>query len=202
MNDIIAHLSADKKLKPIIDQIGVLEITPQKYIYLRLCSSIMSQQLSTRVADVIYKRFESLYGNKVPKPQQIIATPDEQLRAIGLSHAKVGYVKNVCRFFIENNITDKRLHTLDDHEVIELLTQIKGVGQWTVEMILMFGLGRENVFATDDLGIQQAMCSLYKINPADKKKMKEAMIKKARGWEPYRTYACRYLWRWKDSPVK
>lgn len=199
MNDIIAHLSTDRKLKLIINYIGVLELKSQKYIYLRLCGSIMSQQLSTKVADVIYKRFEALYDNKVPKPQQIIDTPDEMLRAIGLSAAKTGYIKNVCRFFIENNITDKSLHTLDDHEIIELLTRIKGVGQWTVEMILMFGLGRENVFAADDLGIQQAMCGLYKINPADKKKMKEAMLKKARSWEPYRTYACRYLWRWKDS---
>lgn len=199
MNDIIAHLSADKKLKSIIDHIGTLELSPQKNIYLKLCGSIMSQQLSTKVADVIYKRFEALFGNKTPKPQQIIDIPDEQLRAIGLSNAKVGYIKNVCRFFIEHKITDKKLHTLDDHEVIELLTQIKGVGQWTVEMILMFGLGRENVFAVDDLGIQQAMCGLYNINPADKKKMKEAMIKRSRNWEPYRTYACRYLWRWKDG---
>lgn len=199
MNEIIQYLGKDKKLKPVIAQIGELELKHRKYIYLRLCASIMSQQLSTRVADVIYKRFEALYEKKIPKPQQIIDTPDEKLRGIGLSNAKVGYVKNVCRFFIENKITDKRLQILDDHEVIELLTKIKGVGQWTVEMILMFAMGRENVFATDDLGIQQAMCGLYGIDPSNKKQMKEAMLKQARKWEPYRTYACLYLWRWKDN---
>jgi DNA-3-methyladenine glycosylase II len=199
MNDIIAHLSADRKLKRIIDEIGPLELRPRKQIYLHLCASIMSQQLSTRVADVIYKRFEAIYGNRKPTPQQIIDTPDEQLRAIGLSGAKARYIKNVCEFFVANKLTDQKLHAMDDHEVIELLTQIKGVGRWTVEMILMFALGRENVFAVDDLGIQQAMTRMYAISPENKKQMRLDMEKKARKWEPYRTYACMYLWRFKDK---
>ena len=102
-------------------------------------------------------------------------------------------------FFITHKITDKRLHAMDNGSIIELLTQIKGVGQWTVEMILMFALGREDVFALDDLGIQQAMCSLYKIKPDNKKQMKATMLKKAQLWQPYRTYACLYLWRFKDG---
>lgn len=199
MNDIVAHLSGDKKLKPVVDQIGPLELKPGKQIYLRLCKSIMSQQLSTRVADVIYGRFEALYGKKKPTPQQVIDTPDEVLRATGLSNAKVQYVKNVCRFFVAHQVTDKQLHAMDDTEVINLLTQIKGVGRWTVEMILMFALGRENVFATDDLGIQQAMIRLYGISPGNKKELKTKMEKVARKWEPYRTYACMYLWRFKDK---
>jgi DNA-3-methyladenine glycosylase II len=88
---------------------------------------------------------------------------------------------------------------MEDEELIEFLTQIKGIGRWTVEMILMFTLGREDVFAVDDLGIQQAMTNIYKLDAIDKKIMKQKMIIISEKWRPYRTYACRYLWRWKDT---
>ena len=84
-------------------------------------------------------------------------------------------------------------------EIVDLLVQIKGVGKWSVEMLLMFTLGREDVFAVDDLGIQQAMTKLYKLDAADKKGMKEKMLKLSAKWSPYRTYACLHLWRWKDN---
>jgi DNA-3-methyladenine glycosylase II len=84
---------------------------------------------------------------------------------------------------------------------MELLTQIKGVGKWTVEMLLMFTLGREDVFAVDDLGIQQAMIKVYKISTDDKKALKGKMLKISAKWSPYRTYACLHLWRWKDQPI-
>jgi len=90
-------------------------------------------------------------------------------------------------------------YTWSNEELIKYLSQIKGVGQWTVEMILMFTLGREDIFAVDDLGIQQAVCKLYKINSEDKKAMKEKMLSVSKKWSPYRTYACRYLWGWKDN---
>ena len=125
--------------------------------------------------------------------------PVEKLRSIGFSNAKASYVHNVCKFFVENNITDARLHKMSNEEIIELLTQIKGVGQWTVEMILMFTLGREDVFAVDDLGIQQSITKLYKLDASDKKLMKQKMLEISAKWSPYRTYACRYLWGWKDS---
>ena len=94
------------------------------------------------------------------------------------------------------------LGQMSNEEVIDLLTQIKGVGRWTVEMILMFTLGREDVFAVDDLGIQQAITKLYKLDATDKKLMKGKMLQISSKWSPYRTYACRYLWGWKDnSPI-
>jgi DNA-3-methyladenine glycosylase II len=196
----IAHLSKDKKLQKILPVGTKFTLVKKKNIHLHLCNSIMSQQLSTKVADVFQQRFLNLYGGKTPAPQQIVATPFETLRAIGLSNAKANYVINVCNFFITENITDARLYKMNNDEVIKYLTQIKGVGQWTVEMILMFSLGREDVFAVDDLGIQQAMCKLYKIDAADKKAMKEKMLSISKKWSPYRTYACRYLWGWKDTP--
>jgi DNA-3-methyladenine glycosylase II len=195
----LQHLYTDKKLKKIIEQQQPYILVKRKNVYLHLCTSIMSQQLSTKVADVFHKRFLDLYTTKTPTAAQIAATPFETLRSIGLSNAKASYVLNVCNFFITEKITDARLYKMSNEELIKYLTQIKGVGQWTVEMILMFTLGREDVFPLDDLGIQQAICKLYKIKAADKKIMKEKMLTAAKKWSPYRTYACRYLWGWKDN---
>lgn len=195
----ITHLSKDKLLKKVIDRQEAYVLEKRKDVYLHLCSSIMSQQLSTKVAAVIYERFLNLYKKKRLTPKMILDTPIETLRGIGLSYAKAAYVQNVCRFFIEEKITDAKLHKMSNDELIKYLSQIKGVGQWTVEMILMFTLGREDVFALDDLGIQQSIIKLYKLDGLDKKALKEKMIEVSQKWSPYRTYACRYLWGWKDN---
>ena len=199
----IAHLNRDKKLKKIIALQPKYQLQKVKHVHVQICGSIISQQLSTKVADVIFKRFLALFATKNPSPQEILAIHPDTLRNIGLSNAKAGYVLNVCTFFIENKLTDARLHKMEDEAFISFLTQIKGIGRWTAEMILMFTLGREDVFAQDDLGIQQAMTKLYKLDPSDKKGMKEKMVVIAESWRPFRTYACRYLWGWKDNaPAK
>ena len=172
---------------------------PREKVYLHLCKSIISQQLSTKVAKVIFQRFLDLFGKEEPSAKEILKIPVEKFRSIGFSNAKASYVHNVCKFFVDNKITDERLHKMSNEEVLDLLTQIKGVGRWTVEMILMFTLGREDVFAVDDLGIQQSITKLYKLDSSDKKLMKEKMLKISSKWSPYRTYACRYLWGWKDG---
>ncbi len=199
MADYVLHLSKDKKLKKVLDQQEPHLLVKRKKIYLHLCSSIMSQQLSTKVADVIYKRFLALYGKKQPTARQILDTPFDTLRSIGLSNAKTNYVQNVCRFFMEEQITDAQLYKMKDEDIIAKLTQIKGVGKWTVEMILMFSLQHEDVLPVDDLGIQQAMIKLYKLDATNKKLLYEQMYKAAEKWRPYRTYACVHLWRWKDE---
>jgi DNA-3-methyladenine glycosylase II len=155
--------------------------------------------LSTKVAAIIYERFLALFPAKKPTNQKVLDTPEETLRSIGISYAKINYIYAVARFCLEHKITDKKLQLLSNEEIIELLTQIKGVGKWTVEMLLMFSLGREDVFAVDDLGIQQAMTKLYDLDPANKKQFKLAMLAIAQAWSPYRTYACLHLWRWKDA---
>ena len=197
----LLHLSKDKKLGKIISSQEKYLLKKRNHVHLHICASIISQQLSTKVAAVIYARFLALFSKKNPGPKDIVAMPFDQLRSIGLSNAKTNYVLNVCNFFIENKLTDARLHKMDNEELIDFLTQIKGVGRWTAEMILMFTLGREDVFAVDDLGIQQSMCKLYKIDATDKKAMKLQMLKISSKWSPYRTYACRYLWGWKDGEV-
>lgn len=201
--EYILHLAKDKKLKKLVEAAEPYRLVKRKNICTYLCASIMSQQLSTKVADVIYRRFLDLYGGKEPKPQQIVDTPFDKLRAIGLSNAKVNYVKNVAQFELDNGMEAKTLGKMSNEEVIEYLTAIKGVGRWTVEMLLMFALGREDVFAIDDLGIQNAMIGLYKLSREDKKKFREDMLRISAKWSPYRTYACVHLWRWKDnSPEK
>lgn len=197
--DYINHLSKDSRLGKILAGQDAVELQSKKNIPLRLCASIMSQQLSTKVAKVIFQRFLDLYGGKEPKPEQIVATPFETLRAIGLSNAKTQYVLNVAQFAIDHKLDDKKFKKMSNEEIISLLTQIKGVGQWTVEMLLMFTLGREDVFAVDDYGIQSAMKKLYKLDDSSKKEFKEKMQKLASKWSPYRTYACLHLWQWKDS---
>ena len=106
---------------------------------------------------------------------------------------------NIANFFIEHKITDKQLHAMSDDDIIDLLTQIKGIGKWTTQMILMFSLGRENVFAVDDLGIQQTMIKLYNLKIENKKELQNKLLKISEKWAPYKTFACLHLWHWKDN---
>jgi DNA-3-methyladenine glycosylase II len=197
--EYINHLAKDKKLRSVLMEQDPFELKFHKNICLRLCASIMSQQLSTKVAKVIYHRFLELYSSAEPTPEQIVATPFDAIRAIGLSNAKTQYLLNVAQFAIDYKLDDKKLKKMSDEDIIELLTQIKGVGRWTVEMLLMFTLGREDLFAADDYGIQVAMKKLYKLDDTNKKEFKENMLKISKKWSPYRTYACMHLWHWKDG---
>jgi DNA-3-methyladenine glycosylase II len=194
----ILHLARDKKFAKIIAGKESFSLSKRRDVYLYLCFSILSQQLSTKVATVIRKRFLNLYPAK-PSPEQILATSFETLRSVGLSGAKANYVHNVARFSIEFGMDQKKLAKMNNEEVIEYLTKIKGVGRWTVEMLLMFTLGREDVFAVDDLGIQQAMIAVYKLDKSDKKKFRNDMLRISAKWSPYRSFACLHLWRHKDK---
>lgn len=175
----------------------------KQQIGLQLMLSIMSQQLSTKVAAVFRQRFLALFpNNDNPSMADVLAISYEQLRSIGLSHAKASYVHAVADFFETTAITDDHLHSLSNEEVKALLTQIKGVGHWTVEMLLMFSMARTDVFPVDDLGIRQAMLQLYRIRSTDLRRQKARMQEIAAKWHPYQTYACLYLWHWKDNAPK
>ncbi|MCB0695823.1 MAG: DNA-3-methyladenine glycosylase 2 family protein [Chitinophagaceae bacterium] len=195
----LAHLSKDKKLEKVLQNSAGKKLEKRRNVTLHLMRSIMSQQLSTKVAKVIYDRFIDLFDGVEPTPVQVADMPFEQLRSIGLSNAKTHYIQNIARYALEYDMSDKALHKMSDDEVKEFLLPIKGVGKWTVEMLLMFALGREDVFAVDDLGIQQAMIQVYKLDPADKKQLREKMLQLSARWRPYRTYACLHLWEHKDG---
>jgi DNA-3-methyladenine glycosylase II len=194
------HLSRDRKLKKLIEGHSPVSISKRKEIHFYLIASIMSQQLSAKVADTIQKRFLALYGDRgIPSAAEVLATPLETLRGIGLSNAKARYVHNVAEFAVEHGVDHRKLGKMSNEEVVAYLTQIKGVGRWTAEMLLMFGLGREDVFAIDDWGVQNAMIHLYKLDRTDKKAFREKLLQISAKWSPYRTYACMHLWRWKDN---
>ncbi len=194
----IKHLKNDIKLAPVIKQTGRIELKKRNDVFLSLCGSIMSQQLSTKVAAVIHQRFYDLFEGK-PTPQKLIDINTDKLRSIGLSNSKAGYIKNVAAFAVASGLGYSKLNKMTNEEFIEYVTQIKGVGRWTAEMILMFTMAREDVFSFDDYGIQQAVIGLYNIRVKDKKKLKVKILKISGAWAPYRTYACMYLWRWRDS---
>ena len=193
MVDPIAHLSRDPILRKLIQKNGVIALQKRDTVYLRLCESIVSQQLSVKAADTIFVRFLAIYG-KEPTAQQILDTSVEQLRAAGLSRPKATYLHNVARFELEHGMSIAKLENLSNEEVVNYLTAIKGVGRWTVEMLLMFVLAREDVFAPDDIGIQNAMTLLYGLNRKHKRFRKQ-MLTLSDKWAPFRTYACLYLWR-------
>ena len=195
----VKHLSKDKQLKKAVLKTGRIELKKRKNIFIYLVKSITSQQLSTKVAEVIYKRFLNLFEGKEPTPQQVLELKHEQLRGIGFSNSKAVYVKNVAQFAIDKGLDSRMLSKMENEELIVYLTEIKGVGRWTAEMIMMFALGREDVFAVDDLGIQIAMKNLFNLKITDPKKLKKKMVTISEAWSPYRTYACMYLWRWKDG---
>jgi len=193
--EILEHLKNDKILSQAISRLDV-EIRPDLDIdiYHSLLSSIVSQQLSTKVVKIIWNRFTDLFVEGYPDAESLLSKDHDVLRGIGLSNSKANYVKNVAEFKLANDMSFDFLQSKSDEEIIEYLSQIKGVGRWTVQMILMFPMDRPNVFPVDDLGIQNAMKRLYNIE-LEKKELKTRMIDIASVWHPYRTVASKYLWK-------
>jgi len=195
-NEIVKLLSAKDPVIAKVIQSVQTEIRPSPGIdvYYSLLESIVSQQLSVKVADIIWNRFTDLFANQYPEARQILVTEDTVLRGIGLSGQKTKYINNVASFSLENDMTFDNLNSKTDEEIISYLTQIVGIGKWTVQMILMFPMDRPNVFPVDDLGIQTKMKYWYGIE-ADKKELKTRLISISENWEPYKTLACKYLWK-------
>ena len=164
-------------------------------VYTSLLRAIIGQQLSTKAASTIRDRFLNLFEDAQPKPQRVLETNLDTLRQVGLSNQKATYVKAVATYFTQHAQTNWA-QTSDD-EIIRELTAIKGVGTWTVQMILMFTLHRPDVFPIDDLAIQQAIQQLYQL-PNEKKALRQTMQATAAPWQPWRCYACYYLWSSRD----
>ena len=193
--EILQYLEKDKILTNAINNISY-EIKPELDIdvYRALLNSIVSQQLSVKVVEIIWRRFEDLFVNGYPKAEKLLSIDDTVLRNAGLSRAKAQYLKNVAAFALENDMSFDYLYKKTDQEIIDYLTTIKGVGKWTVQMILMFPMDRLNVFPVDDLGIQQRMMAIYNVK-VEKKKLKPILTDIAENWQPYRSLACKYLWK-------
>ena len=193
----VEHLSKDKKFKPYLEKINLPPRNPSRDIYSGLVSSIVSQQLSVKAAATIHGRFIGLFSAEYPLADELLKLSDTDMRSVGLSGQKTKYVRNVALFFQAHNLFDHDWNTLSDNEIISLLTEIKGVGKWTVQMILMFVLKRPDVFPVLDLGIQNGMIEVYNLKEK-KKELHLKMEKLSKKWQPHRTVACLYLWAIKD----
>ncbi len=192
MRKAINHLkNCDPVLRDIIERVGAfrMEFGPPEFH--SLAESILYQQLNGRAAETIFNRFTALAGDPLT-PEGILQLTDEQLRSVGLSKQKSSYLRDLATKTASGLLDFSRLSDMPDHEVIEHLTQVKGIGTWTAQMFLMFTLRRPDVLPTGDYGVQAAIKKHYRKRKLPKPK---DMEKIARPWAPYRSIACWYLWR-------
>lgn len=181
-------LARDPELAPLVEHHGPLDVTPAADPFARLVVSVCNQQLSTDSAAAIEQR---LFDRFDVTPEAILAADSDALREVGLSGQKVEYVENIARAFAEGDLSVAQLRETADDGVRDRLTEIRGVGPWTADMFLIFVLAREDVFPVGDLGIRKGMAELYGYDTDDSAGMRAH----AERWQPYRSYASRYLWR-------
>lgn len=189
-------LRVDRSLARVIKQVGPCPLAPRRGVapWQALVRSVAYQQLNGAAAETIFNRFRALFpGQKFPIPEQIVAMPEEQLRSAGLSRAKTATIKDIAAHTLRGVVPDRRrMAKLSDAEIIERLTVIRGVGPWTVEMLLMFTLGRPDVLPATDYGVRSGFALVYGMKelPAPKD-----LLAHGERWRPYRTVASWYLWR-------
>ena len=170
------------------------DFSPQS-LFADIVENILGQQLSNRAADTIITRFKNLFGGRHPTPARLLKTPDEKIRACGTSWAKARYVKNVAAAAVDKTLDLENLPAAADEKIYTQLLKIKGIGRWTAEMFLMFTLRRPDIFSPGDAGLQNAVAKLYGVKRGDVKQM----VRISGRWRPYRTLACRYLWKSLDA---
>jgi DNA-3-methyladenine glycosylase II len=188
-------------LAGLIDELGPLSVKARKRgrpddAYGTLVRSITGQQLSTKAAATIYGRLTALYGGRTPTPQEIIDTDPQQLREAGLSRAKAAYLRDLAEHIVDGELPVDELPQMSDKEVYDALIAVKGLGRWTIDMFLMFHLGRPDILPVGDLGIRKAVQTHYGLeelpNAAEIERIAEL-------WRPHRTLACLYLWESLDN---
>ncbi len=195
----IRHLSKDKHLGAFIKAHGPLKHRRPHTggAFQALAESIIYQQLSGKAAGTILQRFIALYpGKKFPAPTEVLKTRVPKLRSAGLSGQKAAYLKDLAAKFADGTIDPKRFPRMSDEEIIEHVTAVKGIGEWTAQMFLMFTLHRPDILPTGDLGVQKRFQKLFKLRA---KPSPERMEKLAESWSGHRTIASMYLWRLLDS---
>lgn len=192
-DEALVHLRVDPVMAALIDRVGTIEYPIDPDPWRGVISSIIGQQLSVHAARTIRARVVALATDGgFPTPALIAALPDETLRGCGLSAAKTRYLRDAARVWLDDDLFDGALASLDDEQVIERLVRIKGVGRWTAEMVLLFTFDRPDVLAVDDLGIREAVRREYGL--ADRPG-REELIRIGEAWSPWRSVASRYLWR-------
>jgi DNA-3-methyladenine glycosylase II len=200
--DAYAHLRKDKVLRKIIDAVGPCTLRPKTGTFVKLIQSILSQQVSVKAAAAMYKKLARQFPRHRPTPAAMTAfltTADEELiKSCGLSRQKRGYLTDLSRRFADGEIPFRRFARMSDEEIVQSLTPIKGIGRWTVEMLLIFQLGRPDVWPVDDLGIQEGVFRGWPDRFPTRPKAKD-IVDFADAWRPYRSVASWYLWRSKGD---
>ena len=193
----LKYLSRDKDLKTLIDHFGVITLKRRRNYFKSLLRSIIHQQLSGKAARTIENRFLELYnGNRYPTPEEVLKTPAEAIQNVGISRMKTGYILGLAKIIDEGDIRLEKLSELSNDEVGNVLKEVKGIGQWTVDMFLIFSLNRPDVFPLNDLGIQKGLMLLL---GRQKNLSRESMLSHSKKWKPYRTLASLYLWKIVDE---
>lgn len=185
-------IQQDEVLAKIIIGLKPCLLKPKRPFFFTLCSSIISQQLSTKVADIITNRFLALFDGRPPSPEQVLIMPIEDLVSIGLSRAKASYIKDLADKSSQGVIKYRSFNRLPDEEIIQELIAVKGIGRWTAEMFLIFSLNRLDILPVGDLGLQKAIEIHYKLNSLPKK---EQILELGERWRPYRSIATWFFWR-------
>jgi len=191
-------LERDSRLLPVIQSVKYPVSRRNTDVYGTLLQSVISQQLSVKAAATIHKRVLELFPDNNPHPDYLVRISTTRLRNAGLSKQKAGYLKAIARFAVDEGLDYAELSRQSDSALISHLTQIHGIGQWTVEMLLMFTFNRRDVMPVDDIGIQNAMRRLYGIK-VEGREFKRKLLHIAKPWQPYRTIVCKYLWGWKSN---
>ncbi|MDI9473813.1 MAG: DNA-3-methyladenine glycosylase [Bacillota bacterium] len=187
-------IEADSKFSPIISAVGDIEVELEPDLFVSLVSTIVGQQLSNKVLEIIWNRFDTLLQGEVT-PEKILNLPDEKIREVGISYRKIEYIKNLAQKVLNGELDLVALESFSDQEVIEKLVELKGIGVWTAEMLLIFSLGRNDVFSVRDLGLRRGVTRLYDLGDVSD----DEVAKIAAKWSPYRTFASLYLWRYFSS---
>ena len=196
----INHLSAaDPVLGGIIATGRAIQPRPHEDLYLALLRAIVSQQISTKAAAAIWKRFQALFSPEgYPEPREVLALSEDELRAAGLSRQKAGYLKAIAEYNERGLLDYEHLTNLSEEAFTQHLTAIRGVGRWTAQMLQMFALDQPDVFSEGDLGIQNAMRRHYGLEETGRA-LQKRMLAIAETWRPHRTLACKYLWQSLDQ---
>ena len=193
----LKYLSRDKDLKTLIDHFGVITLKRRRNYFKSLLRSIIHQQLSGKAARTIENRFLELYnGNRYPTPEDVLKTPAEAIQNVGISRMKTEYIRGLAKIIDDGEIRLDKLTELSNDEVGNVLKEVKGIGQWTVDMFLIFSLNRPDVFPLNDLGIQKGLMLLL---GRQKNLSRESMLSHSKKWKPYRTLASLYLWKIVDE---
>ena len=188
----------DPVLAPVIVKYGLANLTPHKNYYQELVDSIISQQLSVHAARAIEARFRELFDGHFPSPEEILSQDIETLRALGFSRAKAAYVLDLAQHIVDGKVKFDHLDSLTNDEIIAELTAVKGIGEWTVHMFLMFCMGRLDVLAHGDLGIKNGVRKLYNLE-AQPTMQQVIEVAEQNHWHPYESVACWYVWQSLDN---